>query len=226
MDPIMLYNQQTPLQVGQGKQRIGYAGTFGQDLGCSSYGWCQVSLIDQHHLTHYIQVDNQDYIEINQRYERLHLNQSESLFLWVEQETDGTVLNWRLFKSTLTLEQLFPIYQACYDFESLYQLFELVENLKVIPLRMFAREVLMDKPLMTKQTVESIINISIKEKEVAVIAALFHDVGKVKTIGPTQHTSTGRLIDHEQNSRSCCLQTLSTPYKNIGSRVPKPCNTY
>ncbi|MBN2864956.1 MAG: TraI domain-containing protein [Thiotrichales bacterium] len=240
MNPIMLYNQQTPLQVGQGKQRIGYAGIFGQDLGCSNFGFCQVSLIDQDHLTHYIQVDNQDYIEINQRYESLHLTQNESLFLWLEQDTDGTVLNWRLFKSTLTLEQLFPIYQACYDFESLYQLFELVESLKVIPLRMFAREVLMDKPLMTafvsipaskrhhhsfpggllmhslecalmtKQTVESIINISTKEQEVSVVAALFHDVGKVKTLGTTQHTSTGRLIDHEQFTLMLLVDPLNT----------------
>jgi len=240
MNPIMLYNQQKRLQVGNGKQLIGYAGIFGQDLGCSDYGWCQVSLIDQQHLTHYIQVDSKDYADINQRYESLNVQNNESLYLWVEQGSDGSVLNWRLLKSTLTLEQLFPIYQACYDFDSLYQLFELVESLKVIPLRMFAREVLMDKPLMTafvsipaskrhhhsfpggllmhslecalmtQQTVESIINISTKEKEVAVIAALFHDVGKVKTIEPTQHTSTGRLIDHEQFTLMLLAEPINT----------------
>ena len=240
MNPIMLYNQQKRLQVGNGKQLIGYAGIFGQDLGCTDYGCCQVSLVDQNYLTHYIQVDNQDYSDINERYESLKLQNNESLYLWIEQGTDGALLNWRLFKSTLTLEQLFPIYQACYDFDSLYQLFELVESLKVIPLRMFAREVLMDKSLMTafvsipaskrhhhsfpggllmhslecalmtKQTVESIINISIKEKEVAVVAALFHDVGKVKTLGLTQHTSTGRLIDHEEFTLMLLADPLNT----------------
>lgn len=237
MNPIMFYNQQKRLQVGNGKQLIGYAGIFGQDLGCTDYGWCQVSLIDQSYLTHHIEVDSEDYANINQRYESLNLQNTESLYLWLEQDTNGSVLNWRLFKSTLTLEQLFPIYQACYDFDSLYQLFELVESLRVIPLRMFAREVLMDKQLMTafvsipaskrhhhsfpggllmhslecalmtKQTVESLIDISTKEKEVAIVAALFHDVGKVKTIGLTQHTSTGRLIDHEQFT----LMLLSEP---------------
>jgi hypothetical protein len=240
MNPIMLYNQQKRLQVGNGKQLIGYAGIFGQDLGCTDYGWCQVSLVDQNYITHYIQVDSEDYADINQRYESLNLQNNESLYLWLEQGSDGSVLNWRLFKSTLTLEQLFPIYQACYDFDSLYQLFELVESLRVIPLRMFAREVLMDKSLMTafvsipaskrhhhsfpggllmhslecalmtKQTVESLINVSIKEKEVAVVAALFHDVGKVKTIGPTQHTSTGRLIDHEQFTLMLLADPLNT----------------
>jgi hypothetical protein len=240
MNPIMLYNQQKRLQVGNGKQLIGYAGIFGQDLGCTDYGWCQVSLIDPHQQTHYIQVDRQDYTEINQRYESLNLQNTESLYLWTEQDTNGELLNWRLFKSTLTLEQLFPIYQACYDFDSLYQLFELVESLKVIPLRMFAREVLMDRSLMTafvsipaskrhhhsfpggllmhslecalmtQQTVESIINISIKEKEVAVVAALFHDVGKVKTLGASQHTSTGRLIDHEQFTLMLLSEPLNT----------------
>jgi hypothetical protein len=237
----MLYNQQTRLQVGNGKQSIGYAGIFGQDLGCTEYGWCQISLIDQNHFTHYIQVDSQDYIEIHQRYESLNLQNTELLYLWVEQDTDGHVLNWRLFKSTLTLEQLFPIYQASYDFDSLYQLFELIEGLKVIPLRMFARQVLMDKPLMTafvsipaskrhhhsfpggllmhslecalmtKQTVESLIDVSIKEKEVSIIAALFHDVGKVKTLGETKHTSTGRLIDHEQFT----LMLLADPLNSL-----------
>jgi hypothetical protein len=240
MNPIMLYNQQKRLQVGNGKQLIGYAGIFGQDLGCTDYGWCQVSLVDQNYITHYIQVESEDYADINQRYESLNLQNNESLYLWLEQGNDGSVLNWRLFKSTLTLEQLFPIYQACYDFDSLYQLFELVESLRVIPLRMFAREVLMDKPLMTafvsipaskrhhhsfpggllmhslecalmtQQTVESLIDVSRKEKEVAVIAALFHDVGKVKTIGPTQHTSTGRLIDHEQFTLMLLSEPLNT----------------
>lgn len=240
MNPIMLYNEQTRLQVGNGKQLIGYAGIFGQELGCSNYGWCQVSLIDQHHHTHYIQVDNQDYADINHRYESLSLQNNESLYLWLEQGSDGSVLNWRLFKSTLTLEQLFPIYQACYDFDSLYQLFELVESLKVIPLRMFVRQVFMHKSLMTafvsipaskrhhhsfpggllmhslecalmtRQTVDSLIDVSTKEKEVAVIAALFHDMGKVKTLGHTQHTSAGRLIDHEQFSLMLLAEPLNT----------------
>jgi hypothetical protein len=241
MNPVMLYNQQKRLQVGNGKQLFGYGGILGQDLEVIDYGWCQLSLIDQRHNTHYIQLDRQDYVDINQRYESLKLQNNESLYLWVEQGSDGSILNWRLFKSTLTMEQIFPIHQACYDFESLYQLFELIESLKVIPLRMFARQVLMDKSLMTafvsipaskrhhhsfpggllmhslecalmtRQTVESLVDVSIKEREVAVIAALFHDVGKIKTLGLTQHTSVGRLIDHEQFT----LMMLSEPLDSL-----------
>lgn len=242
MTPMISFNNERVLKVGNGKQLIGYAGIFGQDLGCSDYGWCQISLVDHNYLTHYINVDTDSYVVITQRYENLNLQSTESLYLWVEQSTDGNVLNWRLFKSTLTLEQLFPIYQACYDFDSLYQLFELVESLRVIPMRMFTRQVLMDmslmtafvsipaskrhhhsfpggllmhsleSALMTKQTVESLIDVSMKEKEVAVVAALFHDLGKVKTIGSTQHTSTGRLIDHEQFT----LMLLSEPLNILG----------
>ncbi|QCU91001.1 TraI domain-containing protein [Thiomicrorhabdus sediminis] len=240
MKPIITYSEQNHLQVGKGKQRLGYAGVFGHDLGCSDYGWCQVSLIDQDHLTHYINVDNQLYSSICQRYESLHLQSTESLYLWVELDANEMALNWRLFKSTLTLEQLFPIYQACYDFGSLYQLFDLIESLQVIPLRMFAREVLMDTSLMTtfvsipaskrhhhsfpggllmhslecafmtKQTVEALLDISTKEKEVAVVAALFHDIGKVKTLGLIQHTSAGRLIDHEQFTLMMLAEPLNT----------------
>lgn len=65
--------------------------------------------------------------------------------------------------------------------------------------------------LMTQQMVGSIINISTKEKEVAIVAALFHDVGKVKTLGSTQHTSTGRLIDHEQFT----LMLLAEPLNSL-----------
>lgn len=35
MNSIMLNNQQERRQVGHGKQRIGYAGVLGQDLGCT-----------------------------------------------------------------------------------------------------------------------------------------------------------------------------------------------
>jgi hypothetical protein len=63
---------------------------------------------------------------------------------------------------------------------------------------------------MTQQTVESLIDVSRKEKEVAVIAALFHDVGKIKTLGPTQHTSTGRLIDHEKFTLMLLASPLNT----------------
>jgi len=252
MKPIMLYNQQERQQIGHGKQRIGYAGIFGQDLGCTNYGLCQVSLVVQNNMTHYIQVDSEDYTDINQRYENLHLNQNESLYLWIEQNTDGTLLNWRLFKSTLSLEQLFPIYQACYDFESLYQLIELIEGLKIIPLRMFAREVLMDKALITAfvsipaskrhhhsypggllthslecafitmQNLNAMNELRQSEKEVTIIAALLHDIGKTQTLSIDQHTDLGRLLDHEQFT----LLALSEPLKALSSYWCKGAETF
>ena len=239
MKPILSYNQQDRLEVGNGKQLFGYAGIFGQEGQTTGYPCHQVSLVDQRYYTRYITVDEQAYAEMSEQFERLNLQNTESLYLWLEQANDGTVIHWRLFKSNLSLEQIYPIYQACYDFESLYQLFDLIENLKMMPLKSFAREVLMDTQLMTafvsipaskqhhhsfpggllmhslecalmtQQNVGSLIDISNNEKEVTVIAALFHDIGKIKTLGSHQHTSIGRLIDHEQFTLMMLAEPLS-----------------
>jgi putative nucleotidyltransferase with HDIG domain len=241
MNALMAYQENSNLMIGNGKQLIGYAGIIGQGLGNVYQNICCISLVDHYAQTHRFEVESLVYDEIVERYECLTLDNTENLFIWVEVATNGRLINWRLFKTTLVLEQIYPIYQACYDFRSLYQLLEFTESLKVVPLRMFVREVLADRALMsgfvslpaskshhhsfpggllmhslecayiTQQTVDTLSDVSTNEKEVAMVAALFHDIGKVKTISENSHTSLGRLIDHELLT----LQLLSDPLQEL-----------
>lgn len=241
MNSLIAYQENRKLMIGNGKQVIGYAGIIGQDLGYVYQNICYISLTDHHAQCHRFEVESLVYDEIIERYKCLKLENFENIFIWVEVATNGTLINWRLFKTTLALEKLYPIYQACYDFGSLYQLLEFTESLKVVPLRMFVREVLANRALMsgfvglpasknhhhsfpggllmhslecvyiTQQTVDTLSDVSTNEKEVAMVAALFHDIGKVKTIGENYHTSLGRLIDHEHLT----LQLLSDPLQEL-----------
>jgi len=129
------------------------------------------------------------------------------------------IVNWRLFKSHLSNQQLFNIYQSCYNFEPLYQLFTLINFLKIKPLREFCKRCISNTDLMkifvsipaskrhhhsfpggllahsletafiTAQNIHVIYDISQAEKEVTTIAALFHDIGKTKTLAMDRHTS-------------------------------------
>ncbi len=169
----------------------------------------------------------------------------------VEEDAFGQIENWRLFKSTLDLQQLYPIYQSTYHFESLYQLFNLVESLQTIPLRMFGRAVLSDLRLMRSlvsipaskrhhhsfpggllahslecafiaaQNLDAIQDILKTEKEVTAVAALLHDIGKTQTLGSDQHTSIGRLLDHEQLT----LLVLAEPLNQLTQYWPKGAET-
>ena len=222
----IINNQIDTTTSSNAKQLFGYAGIFGQALGCDQ-NHCYVSVTDSHNQLHYFSVDKESYSDITQRYVSLQAVKGEHLFLWVEVDSGSQLINWRLLKSSSNLEQLFPIYQACYDFEMLYQLINFVETLEVIPLRMFVREVMKDSKLMarfvsipaskrhhhsypggllehslecvfiTKQNVDMLDDITINEKEVATVAALFHDIGKAETLGQDKHTFAGQIIDHE-----------------------------
>lgn len=236
----------SPLVVGSGKQLFGYAGVLNKDLRCIGGSVCYISLHDAFSETRYITVSNEEYPALVQDYDRLNLDIEDNIFLWVEVDTEEALLNWRLFKSPLNLEALLPAYQACYDFVSFYQLIEFCESLDSLALRQFVRSVLADEQLMTKfvslaasrnhhhsfpggllmhsmecvylteQNLAALGVVSDKEREVAMVAALFHDIGKVKTMGEKYQTSLGNLIDHEQLTLQILapyLEPLQTSWK-------------
>jgi putative nucleotidyltransferase with HDIG domain len=245
-------NQSFEVSVSaNGHQSFGYAGVFGSNVGYPTGDSCYVNLIDWQHHTIHFQMDVDTYQDMRTRYDAINLESSEYLYIWVEEDSFGQITNWRIFKSTLDLQHLYPIYQATYHFESLYQLFELVESLQTIPLRMFGRAVLSDLQLMKSfisipaskrhhhsypggllahslecafiaaQNLDAIQDISKIEKEVTTVASLLHDIGKTQTIGQVQHTSMGRLLDHEQLT----LLVLAEPLNQLTQYWPKGAET-
>jgi hypothetical protein len=234
-----------------GTQYLGYTGVFGSSLGCPTGDVSYISLVDQSHQTIHFQVDSGTYQLIKNKLDSIHLEDREYLYLWVEESAEQQVENWRLFKTTLMLTELYPLYQESYGFESLYQLIELVESLKIIPLRMFCRQVLnndqllksfvslpaskrhhhsypggllahsLECALIVARNLEILHDISRSEKETTIVAALLHDIGKTQTLGCQQHTSIGQLLDHEQFS----LLVLAEPLSQLTRYWPKGAET-
>ena len=228
MNLLNYYSEKSALVKNNGKQVFGYASSFGQEPSCTGFNYCHISLIDPQSNMHCFTVSHQTHCEIVQKYDTLKLKQNDFIYLWIEVSTEGEVLNWRMFKSPLTLEQINPIHLSCYNFNSLYHLFEIVESITLPPLKKFMIDVLssteymkefvslpaskhhhhsipggllshsIECALITYQTVISLSTVSKNEAEVAMVAALLHDFGKIKTLGVNAHTSLGRLVDHEQ----------------------------
>ncbi len=237
--------------TANGKQHLGYAGIFGMELGYPSGDICYISLIDNQNNTRHFEIMPDTYQQIRSRYDLINLETAEYLYLWVEENSHQQIERWHLFKSTLELHQLHPIHQSSYNFESLYQLLELVESLKIIPLRMFCRQILGNVQIMqnlvsfpaskrhhhsypgglldhslecsviTGQNLNAIDDMSSSEKEVTLVAALLHDIGKTQTLGMEQHSSIGRLIDHEQLT----LAVLAEPLTQLTTYWPKGAET-
>lgn len=238
-----------------GQQYLGYAGVFGSDVGYPSWdssgNSCYISLIDYEHKETHFQVDTETYQEMRARYDAINLSSPEYLYLWVEKDIYQHVQNWRLFKTILEIHQVNELYQTSYQFESLYQLFDLVESLQITPLRTFGRAMLADVQLMKRfvsipaskrhhhsypggllahslecafiaiQNLKAIADLSKTEREVTIMAALLHDIGKTQTLGGSQHTSMGRLLDHEQLT----LLVLAEPLNQLTHYWPKGSET-
>ncbi|WP_029406955.1 TraI domain-containing protein [Thiomicrorhabdus sp. Milos-T2] len=228
MNLLNNFSEKSALIKNNGKQVFGYAGTFLQDPSYTGFNDYLISVIDEQSNTHCFRVNQNTYGQIIQKYNALKLQHNDFIYFWIEVTTRAEILNWRLFKSPLTIEQINPIYKSCYDFDSLYHLFEIVESITLQPLKRFMIDVLssnehmqdfvslpaskqhhhsfpgglishsIECALMTYQTVISLSSVSKNEAEVAMIAALLHDFGKIKTLGFKTHTSLGRLVDHEQ----------------------------
>lgn len=73
----------------------------------------------------------------------------------------------------------------------------------------------------TAQNMLSLENVSVSEIEITIISALLHDIGKTQTLNLTEHTSTGRLINHE----AFTLSVMANQLKNLTDNWQKGAET-
>jgi len=246
MNSLVTFDHNQSALVGSGKQLFGYLENFSLDYCGTETPFCYVTLVDIHNQIQSVEIDRSAYEQLGNQYQTIQRERNEHLFFWAEVDDSGVVINWRLFKTAMPLSKLYPIYKASYDSLGLFQLIELVESIKAVPLKWFMREVLKDTALMTgfvsipaskrhhhsfpggllahclecayftRLNVNSLSNVSENEREVATVAALLHDIGKVKTLGLEKYTSIGRLLDHEDFT----LSLLSEPLKQLQNNWP------
>jgi hypothetical protein len=187
--------------------------------------------------TQYFEIDQFLLEELNNQKQTLDNN--SYVYAWVSIDDGSRILNWRLFNLPMMLWEFEPIYQVCYQFESLYQLILIGNNLQSHSLSQFFWLCFKDVELMksfvslpaSKQhhhsfpggllahslecarfvycNLQLIEGMSQNEIEVTLLAALFHDIGKTHTLMQTQHTNLGRLLDHEHLTLMILANELS-----------------
>jgi len=207
---------------------VGYVGPFSEHSSCIGFSTCYLAVVDRFSETHYFETDRNTYSNLLHALNELHLKHDECAYIWLRQDDNGRLIESNLFKSTLNIDQVCYLFERSYDHGSTLNLLHLTESITMDPLKDFVREVITDRSLMkdfiqipaskrhhhsfpgglfshslevallTRQTVKSLSGVSINEMEVAMVAALFHDIGKTKTLGMESHTDLGRLMDHEQ----------------------------
>jgi len=199
----------------------------------------------------YISVEFETYCKIQKKRESLELSINEHIYLWLEFDNGENIINWKLFKLPFSLDYFYPIYQSCYQFNWLYKLIEISNLITIPALKKMFWRVLDDQDLMKKfvsipaskrhhhsfpsgllahtlECIEIVVknlslmdNFSQSEKEVAILATLFHDLGKTETLTENQHTNIGQLLNHEQFT----LFILSRPLRLLAEEWQQGADT-
>lgn len=223
--PASALRQHQAAQDNNSKSVMGYLSILNTETPNSQY--CYLGLNTSNQPTQYFDIEQPLFEAINHQRKQLEVN-NEYLYIWLKLDEANQILKWYLFKLPIMLWEFEPIYQACYQFESLYQLVLFGNNLKSPNLKQFFWRCFKDQALMksfvslpaSKQHHHSfpggllmhslecakfvysnlvlIEGMSQNEIEVTMLAALFHDIGKTHTLGQNQHSDLGRLLDHEQ----------------------------
>lgn len=230
---------ETPIEA-KGHQYLGYLDISSLVISsCGHYATLGLVDINNQYLTFTISAEL--FIKIKQQLSLIQFESTKHLFIWLEANVNGTVINQRTFQVQWALETLSAIYQKVYHFESLYQLIVLVENCKTLAIKQFGLEILADIELiqnwvslpasrnhhhaypggllehslecamLAKSSASMLTEMSVREREVTIFAALLHDLGKTKTLSINGHTSLGLLINHELLN----LQILAKPLKKL-----------
>lgn len=225
----------------KGKQLMGYLGTLQSTLGYFSapYQYVTIDLLGGDSVC--LSLLRDDFEKVVTVRDNTSLTPQEYLFFWAEVDERQEVVQWRLFKLPMTLNDFQPIYNRCHDFPTLYRLIQLGHLFTVPALKTFFWQVFSNIPLMeafvsipaskshhhsfptgllihsmecaffVQRQLSAIDEISQREAEVTLLASLFHDIGKTETLGQVTHTDTGRLIDHD----ALTLLVLSEPLAQL-----------
>jgi hypothetical protein len=173
------------------------------------------------------------------KFTQLQTDSNETVFAWLNVDWQNLVLDWRIFEAPIILGELWPIYQSCYQFELLYRLIRFGHFLQSPVLKQFFWNCFKQQDFMRKfvavpasrahhhsvpsglleHSLECVMTayknlpeeMSQNEKELTLLAALFHDAGKVLTLNQFGLTDLGFSVQHE----SLSLMALATPLTEL-----------
>lgn len=175
-----------------------------------------------------IRMDVVQYQAMEQSLNQLQVHSDEWIYLWVEVNAQDDLINWALLTSPYPLDYFTKLYQHSYSAEDFIGLINLINSLTNLHLQsflwaLFAKETLATKFVSVKASINHHHNVpggllyhslevaritrhalfAIKayprlELELALVAALLHDIGKVQT---HHHSGTltqeGYSVPHE-----------------------------
>lgn len=224
----------------KGRQYIGYLNLSSLELSADAQ-LATFCLIDENNQTLRFTTNHQIWQQIQRQIKVIRFDRSQQLYIWVEINSESVVVNSRVFQIGWQIHQLMTIFRSCYHFEALFQLLKVVQKLTIPALVNFSHELLSDTDLMIRwvalpaskrhhhsypggliahslecaliaeQNVAMLTELSEREKQITILAALLHDIGKTQTLTKNGHTATGRLIDHELLT----LQILAKPLERL-----------
>lgn len=177
---------------------------------------------------------NQEFFDF---FSHLKIQNDQTVFTWLTVNWQNQVVDWRIFHAPMTLTQLQPIYQSCYQFELLYRLIRFGHFLQSPALKQFFWSCFKQQDFMKKfvsvpasrahhhsvpsglleHSLECVMTayknlpeeMSQNEKELTLLAALFHDAGKVLTLDQSGLTRLGFSVQHESLSLMALAKPLS-----------------
>lgn len=226
---------QTPTET---KHRVGYFGMITQPLSYPIHHPAIVTLDTEGGESLYYYLSDEQYTALQHQLDETVLKPSESLFLWLEENARGQLVSWTLLQLPLTLKAFLNLYSTAYHQQDLINLLQFGSQLKTLCLQQFFWSLVQNRLLMKdfislpaskrhhhsypggllKHSLEVMLlvlkqlelmdNLSPKEKEVTLLAALLHDIGKTQTLSMNGHTHIGRALDHEQLTLFCIAEPL------------------
>ena len=175
------------------------------------------------------------------QFQQLAFQESQITFAWLKFDWHSQVVDWRIFQAPLSFSELWPIYQSCYQFELLERLirfgnfltgetaktffwncFRQIEFMKkfvAVPASKSHHHSvpsgLLEHSLECLQTAYKNLpaGMSLNERELTLLAALFHDAGKVFTLDESSYTNLGFSVAHD----SLNLMALAAPLSEFAA---------
>lgn len=176
------------------------------------------------------------------QFQQLAFQESQITFAWLKFDWHSQVVDWRIFQAPLSFSELWPIYQSCYQFELLERLirfgnfltgetaktffwncFRQIEFMKkfvAVPASKSHHHSvpsgLLEHSLECLQTAYKNLpaGMSLNERELTLLAALFHDAGKVFTLDESSYTNLGFSVAHD----SLNLMALAAPLSEFAAQ--------